>query len=129
MDVASQFHFKKLKQEHISVTRLKGELIIAHGKHHLLSTNQQADPKSRPALYWSSPDITSLLAALSKMSIKGTLEGHATDPESEDIAIVRIDEPSSAQIQIRATSTVVTARDENLASNIADAICSVLAGI
>ena len=129
MDVASQFHFKKLKQEHISVTRLKGELVIAHGKHHLLSPNQQADPKCRPALYWGLPDIESLLAALSKIGIKGTLGGHSTDPESDDIAFVRIDEPTSAHIQIRATNTVITAGDETLASNIADAICSVLAGI
>lgn len=129
MDLATQFNFKKLKQEHISVTRLKGELIVGHGKHHLLSRNKPAELKCRHIMYWGSPDVESLLAALSKMGIKGTIGGSMMDADSESVSTVQIHEPNRACIEIRATSTVITAADENLASHISVAISSVLAGI
>ncbi|XP_024032285.1 integrator complex subunit 9 homolog isoform X2 [Morus notabilis] len=129
MDLATQFNFKKLKQEHISVTRLKGDLTIGHGKHHLLSGNKPTDLKCRHIMHWGSPDIERLFAALSKMGIKGTVGGGTMDAESENFSQVQITEPSRACIEIRATSTVIITIDENLASRISDAICSVLAGI
>ena len=128
MELASQFHFKKLKQEHISLTRLRGELVVGNGKHQLVSESKQANQKCRPVLCWGSPDIEKLLAALSERGVKGTVGGGAMDSELENVWVVHIHEPNKACIEIRVTSTVVTTADENLASQISDAICSVLAG-
>lgn len=57
MDLASKFHFKKLKQETVNVTRLKGDLFVDHGKHQLLSENEQVNSKCRPLLHWGSFDL------------------------------------------------------------------------
>ncbi|PON58150.1 Integrator complex subunit [Trema orientale] len=127
MELATQFHFKKLKQEHISVARLKGELLVGNSKHQLISGSKQADQKCRPVLCWGSPDIETLLAVLSERGIKGTVGGGTMDSKFENVSVVHVHEPNRACIEIRVTTSVVTAADEDLASQISDAICSVLA--
>lgn len=126
MELATQFHFKKLKQEHISVTRLKGDLLVDNGKHRLVPGSKLVDQKCKPVLCWGSPDIERLLAALSERGIKGTVAGDAINTEFEDVAVVHVLEPNRACIEIRVASTVITTADENLAFQISDAICSVL---
>ncbi|XP_062109029.1 uncharacterized protein LOC133819731 [Humulus lupulus] len=127
MELATQFRFKKLKQEHINVTRLKGELLVSNGKHQLVSETNQADQKKcRPVLCWGSPSIETLLAALSERGISGTVEGGAVDLECENVSVIHVGEPNRACIKIGVTITVVTAADEDLARRISEAIYSVI---
>nr|XP_048329128.1 integrator complex subunit 9 isoform X4 [Ziziphus jujuba var. spinosa] len=128
MDLASQFHFKKLKQENISVTRLNGELSLYHGKHRLLSGNKETRLK-RPLVHWGSLDVESLLTALSRMGIKATVEQGMSDCDRENVSLVNVHEPGRAFIEIKPASTVITAGDENLASLIFEAIGSIVDGI
>lgn len=129
MDLASQFHFKKLKQEKYSVTRLKGELSLYHGKHRLLSGNEETNSNCRPLVHWGSLDVESLLTAISRMGIKATVEKGTSDSDLENISLINVHEPSRAFIEIKAASTVITAADENLASRIFEAIGSILDGV
>uniref|UniRef100_A0A803Q477 Beta-Casp domain-containing protein n=1 Tax=Cannabis sativa TaxID=3483 RepID=A0A803Q477_CANSA len=127
MELATQFHFKKLKQEHINVTRVKGELLVSNGKHQLISETKQADQlKCRPVLCWGSPSTDTLLAALSERGISGTVEGDTVDLEGENVSVVHVHEPNRACIKIGVAITVVTTADEDLAGRISDAIYSVL---
>lgn len=128
LELATQFRFKKLKQEHINVTRLKGELLVSNGKHQLFSETKQADPnKCRPVLCWGSPSMEALLAALSEKGISGTVEGGGTvDSECENVSVIHVHEPNQACIKVGVAITVVTAVDEDLAGLISDAIRSVL---
>ncbi|KAL5543705.1 hypothetical protein UlMin_007489 [Ulmus minor] len=129
MDLATQFHFRKLKQEGINVTRLKGDLVVDGGKHKLLSENKHSNLKCMPILHWGSPDPETLLATLSRMGIKGTIKGTSKDSESQNIAVLYVHEPNKASIEIQTTSTVITAANEDLASRISEAIGSVLDGV
>ncbi|MBA0876293.1 hypothetical protein Goshw_023947 [Gossypium schwendimanii] len=128
-DLASQFHWKTLKQE--TVTRLDGELFMDQGKHRLLSGFRQSDSKQhRPLLHWGSPDLKRLLTELSKMGITGTLKKNMDSAESKNAAgIIDIDDPEKALIDVRETGTVIITADENLASHIFKAIDIVLDGI
>uniref|UniRef100_A0A2N9I2M8 Beta-Casp domain-containing protein n=1 Tax=Fagus sylvatica TaxID=28930 RepID=A0A2N9I2M8_FAGSY len=128
-DMAFQFQWRNLKHENMNVTRLKGELSVYHGKHWLLSGNEQAKfSKSRPLLHWGSPDVEKLLSILSKMGINGSVERGADNGESEQTCMVHVHEPKKALIEI-GTSTVISAVDENLASQIFEAIDNILDGI
>ena len=129
MDLASKFHFKKLKQENVNVTRLKGDLFVYHGKHQLLSGNEQANSNCRPLLHWGSLDLESLLTALSRMDIKATVEQGMSDTNTDNVSVVHVHEPNRAFIEIKATSTVITAADENLASLIFEAIDTLMDGV
>lgn len=130
MDLASQFHFKKLKQENTSVTRLKGELFIDHSKHLLLSGNAQSNSKCTPLLHWGSLDLESLLIALSRIGIKATVEQEGMrDTNTDIVSVVHVHEPSRAVIEVKATSTVITAADKNLASLIFETIGTLMDGV
>lgn len=129
-DLVSQLHWRNLKQRDLNITRLKGELLIDQGKHRLLSGNKQAgSSQNRPFLHWGSPDPENLLAALCKLGIEGHVEQGMTDAESDRASIVHVKDPNKALIEIRATGTVISAADENLATRIFEAIVNVLEGI
>ncbi|KAK4253805.1 hypothetical protein QN277_010432 [Acacia crassicarpa] len=129
-DLASQFHWKKLKKEDINVSRLKGELFLENAKHHLLLQNEQDDSsKRRPLLHWGSPDVGRLLTALSKLGINATLERVTSNTESQSSCILHVQDPHKALIEVGATSTVITAANENVANLIFEAIDSIMDGI
>ncbi|KAK9283875.1 hypothetical protein L1049_012130 [Liquidambar formosana] len=129
-DVASQLHWKRLKQENINITRLEGDLFMYHSKHQLLSGNEQVGSSLiRPLLHWGSLDLKRLLTVLQNMGINGSVEQGRTYTESESASLVHIFEPNKALIEVRATSTVVSAANETLASLIFKAIDSILDGI
>lgn len=129
-DLASQFRWRILKQKNMNITRLKGELLINHGKHQLLSGNDQADPsENKPLLHWGSPDPENLLAELSKMGINGFVERSMTDAGSEEAFTVHVQNPEKALIEVRTEGTIISAPDENLASRIFEAIENILEGI
>lgn len=129
-DLASQLHWKTLKQRNLNITRLKGELLIEQGKIRVLSENKQGgSSQNRPFLHWGSPDPENLVAALCKMGINGHVEESMMDAESDKAASIHVKEPNKALIEIRATGTIISAADENLASHIFKAVESVLEGI
>ncbi|XP_028788858.1 integrator complex subunit 9 isoform X2 [Neltuma alba] len=129
-DLASQFHWKKLKEGDINISRLKGELFLENAKHHLLLQNEQEDSsKRRPLLHWGSPDMGRLLTALSKLGINATLERVKSNTESQSTCILHVQDPHRALIQVGATSTVITAANENVANLIFEAIDSIMDGI
>ncbi|KAI4323529.1 hypothetical protein L6164_023126 [Bauhinia variegata] len=128
-ELASQFHWRKLKGD-INVARLKGDLLMEHGKHHLLLENEQENSlKNRPMQYWGSLDAEKLLAELSKMGIKASLEHCMGDTESQTVCLVHVQEPQRALIEVGTTSTVITAANETAASAIFEAIDKILDGV
>lgn len=128
-DLASTFHWKSYKQE--SMTRLRGELLMERGKLRLLSRSQTMDAtQHRPLIHWGSPDMEKLQTELSKMGINGSIKPANGDSESEDHAsVLLVHTPKKALIQVREACTIITAPDENLASQISDAMDRVLGGI
>ncbi|KAJ0095356.1 hypothetical protein Patl1_17031 [Pistacia atlantica] len=129
-NLGSQFQWRISKHKNLNITRLKGELLVAHNKHQLLSRKELAgSSKSMPLLHWGSPDPENLLAALSKMGINGNLERSMSDAESGEAFIVHIKNPKRATIEVGAAGTVISADDENLASQVFEALGSILDGI
>lgn len=129
-NLSAQFQRRISKHKNLNISRLKGELLIAHNKHQLFSVKEEAgSSKNRPLLHWSSPDPENLLAALSKMGINGNLEQSMLDVESGKAFILHIQEPNKATIEVRAAGTVISAADENLASQLFEALGSILDGI
>ncbi|KAG5229440.1 integrator complex [Salix suchowensis] len=126
-NLATQLSWRKLDHDDdMDITRLGGQLFIDRGKHQVLSGNKVSD---KPLLHWGFPDVEKLLAALSKMGVKGSVEECMSDAESGSDEIVHIHEPSKALIEVRATRTVISARDERLASLIFEAIGTLTDGI
>ncbi|KAK3027184.1 hypothetical protein RJ639_042450 [Escallonia herrerae] len=130
MDLATQLSWTKLDHKDTSIARLKGELVMEHGQHLLLLGNEQAissDPRS--LLHWGAMDLESLLAALQKMGIKGSVEQGMSDAGSEIASVLHIFEPSKALIEVKATTTVISTSDESLASLISEAVNTILNSI
>ncbi|KAF9690373.1 hypothetical protein SADUNF_Sadunf01G0189000 [Salix dunnii] len=129
-NLATQFSWRKLNHDDMDITRLGGQLFIDRGKHQVLSGNKVSDSsRNKPLLQWGFPDVEKLLTALSKMGVKGSVEQCMSDAESGSDEIVHIHEPSKALIEVRATRTVISARDERLASLIFEAIGTLTDGI
>ncbi|KAJ6867827.1 integrator complex subunit 9 [Populus alba x Populus x berolinensis] len=123
-NLATQFSWRKLDHDDVDITRLEGQLFIDHGKHQVLSGNQK---EAITALGF--PDVEKLLAVLSRMGVKGSVERCMSDAESGSDEIVHIHEPSKALIEVSAARTVISARDEQLASLIFEAIGTLTGGI
>ncbi|KAK3018804.1 hypothetical protein RJ639_005042 [Escallonia herrerae] len=130
MDLATQLSWTKLDHKDTSIARLKGELVMEHGKHLLLPGNEQAiSSNPRPLLHWGAMDLESLLAALQKMGIKGSVEQGMSDAGSEIASVLHIIEPSKALIEVKATTTVISTSDASLASLISEAVNTILNSI
>lgn len=129
-DLDSQLSWMKLEQEDMHVARLKGELLVDKGTHWLLPGKEQVvSSRGRSLLYWGKLDLENLLTALQKMGINGSVEQAMGDDGSENASSLHIFEPNEALIEVKATTTVISTADENLASLICEAIPSILNGI
>lgn len=128
--LATRFRWRKLVQNNMDVTRLEGQLLIDESKYWLVSGNKVSDTsQNRPLLYCGLLDMGKLLTILSKMGINGSIEQGMNAAESESVGIIKIHDPNKAMIEVKATSTVISASDENLAARIFEAITSLLDGI
>ncbi|GAB4827838.1 hypothetical protein Ancab_034723 [Ancistrocladus abbreviatus] len=126
--LASEFRWRKLRQVDVTITRLKGELLMDHGKQRLLPGNESMDSsQSRPLLHWGSLELETLLTSLQKMGINGSVE--AAGDESGGCFQVHVTEPGKALIEVQPKHTIVSAADEHLGSVIFEAIDSILDGI
>ncbi|KAK6931887.1 hypothetical protein RJ641_001511, partial [Dillenia turbinata] len=74
--LASQLQCKSLKQESTSIARLKGELIVEHGKYRLDSSVEPVQNSNlKPLLRWGLIDLKKLLAFLKEKGISGSVQG------------------------------------------------------
>lgn len=102
---------------------------MEHGKQYLLAEKHDAmSSEMRPFIHWGKVDLNSLLLALEKTGVKGSVEKvkHADGCGSD---VLHVFEPNKALIQVKETSTVISTGDERLASLIFDAVHSLLNSI
>ncbi|XP_020887277.1 integrator complex subunit 9 isoform X2 [Arabidopsis lyrata subsp. lyrata] len=131
-DLASKLSWRKLRQrENFGIARLKGGLLMEDGKHRLVSGLEQEESsgKARPLRHWGSVAPESLLDALLKIGIKGSLEQSIGETGSDDNSIIHIANPSSGLIEVSEMGTAIITDDENVASQVFQAIDGILDGI
>ncbi|KAK2440076.1 integrator complex subunit [Trifolium repens] len=127
-DLASQFYWKTFKKEGINVTRLKGNLLMENGRHHLLllDNNKKTSESNSSLVHCGLVDYDKLLPALSEMGINASMELVKDDADSQNVCLVHTEEPYKALIEIGNTSTVITTVDANVASILYKAIDNIL---
>lgn len=131
-DLASKLSWRKLRQgENLGIARLKGELLMEDGKHRLVTGMEQEEStgKAPPLRHWGSVAPESLLDTLLKMGIKGSIEHSTGDNGSENNSVIHIANPSSGLIETSDMGTAIITEDENVASQIFQAIDGILDGI
>ncbi|XP_065875635.1 uncharacterized protein [Euphorbia lathyris] len=130
-DLATQLEWRKSKLENTDLARLRGQLFINDGKYWLLSGNEMSNSlQMRPLIHWGLLDMEKLFVALSNTGINGSMAASTSDTESsKSIGIIQIQDPGEALIEIGATSTIVSTRDEILAARISQVISTLLDGI
>ncbi|XP_023641133.1 integrator complex subunit 9 isoform X2 [Capsella rubella] len=131
-DLASKFSWKKLRhRENFGIARLKGELLMEDGKHRLVTGLEQEESsgKARPLRHWGSVAPESLLDALLKMGIKGSIEHSTRDNDTKDNSVIHIANPNRGLVETSEIGTAIIAEDENVASQIFQAIDGILDGI
>ncbi|XP_030477232.1 uncharacterized protein LOC115694254 [Syzygium oleosum] len=128
-DLISRLHWKNLKDQNMSITRLKGNLVMSDARRQILPSDELPCSKSEPLLIWGALDLRRLLARLSEMGIGGALQEDSVTDGSSDACILHIDTPSEALLEIRSASTSIATANEELAFGIRDAVNSILDGI
>jgi integrator complex subunit 9 len=98
-DLASQFYWKTFKKEGINVTRLKGNLLMENGRHHL-DNNKKTSKSTNSLVRCGLADYNKLLPALSEMGINASMELVKDDVESQNVCVVHTEEPYKALIEI-----------------------------
>jgi integrator complex subunit 9 len=127
-DLASQFYWKTFKKEGINVTRLKGNLLMENGRHHL-DNNKKTSKSTSSLVRCGLADYNKLLPALSEMGINASMELVKDDADSQNVCLVHTEEPYKALIEIGNTSTVIKTADANVASIHYKAIDNILDGV
>ncbi|KAJ0234083.1 Integrator complex subunit [Hirschfeldia incana] len=132
-ELATKLSWKKLRQrENFGIARLKGgDLVMENGKQRLVSgLDQEESPgKARPLRHWGTVAPETLLDALMKMSIIGSIEHRRGENGAEDKSIIYITNPSGGMIETSEMGTTIIADDETVASKIFQAIDGILDGI
>ncbi|KFK38211.1 hypothetical protein AALP_AA3G083300 [Arabis alpina] len=131
-ELASKLSWRKLRQrENFGIARLKGELLMKDGKYRLVSGLEQEESsgKARPLRHWGSVAPETLVDALLKMGITGSVEHSTGEDGSEDNRIIHVTNPSSGLIETSEMGTTIITDDENIASQIFQAIDGILDGI
>ncbi|CAH8290576.1 unnamed protein product [Eruca vesicaria subsp. sativa] len=131
-ELATKLSWKKLRQrENFGIARLKGELVMENGKQRLVSgLDQEEDSgKTRPLRHWGSVAPETLLDALMKMSVTGSIEHSIGENGSEDKSIIHLTNPSSGMVETSEMCTTIITDDETVASKIFQAIDGILDGI
>nr|XP_043610912.1 integrator complex subunit 9 isoform X2 [Erigeron canadensis] len=127
-DLVSQLALSKLKNEDLTISRLKGELFVENGKHYLLAEKEAMSLETKPLVHWGKVDSESLLLALEKFGVKSSMEKVKTKDECGS-TVLHVLEPNKAIIELNEASTIISTCDECLASRISDAVHSLLNGI
>ncbi|KAM0024434.1 putative metallo-beta-lactamase, Beta-Casp domain, integrator complex subunit 9 [Helianthus debilis subsp. tardiflorus] len=127
-DLSSQLSLSKLKSEELTIARLKGKLFVDQAKHYIVAEKPTMSSKMMPLVHWGTVDLESLVLALEKIGVKGSME-KVKDEDEFGSNVLHVFEPNKGLIQVKETSTVISTGDENLASLISDAVHSLLNGI
>ncbi|KAI7743871.1 hypothetical protein M8C21_030320 [Ambrosia artemisiifolia] len=127
-DLASQLTLLKLKSEELTISRLKGKLFVDQGKHYIVSEKPTMSSNMSPLVHWGKVDLESLVLALEKIGVKGSME-KVKDEDECGSNVLHVFEPSQALIQVKETCIVISTGDEHFASLISDAVHSLLNGI
>ncbi|KAL3729050.1 hypothetical protein ACJRO7_033621 [Eucalyptus globulus] len=106
-DLISQLH----------ITRLKGNLFTSDARRWILPSDELSCSKSEPPWLFGALDLQRIL-----------VQNNVTDGLS-NTRILHIDAPSEATLEIRSTSTLISAVNEESALRISDAVDSILDGI
>ncbi|XP_011091827.1 integrator complex subunit 9 homolog isoform X2 [Sesamum indicum] len=127
VELACQLQYTTLKQQDMNISRLKGELMIEHGRYRLhLGNDEQVSSHPRPLVHFGRIDLNNLLTALQKLDMNATLEEVTGAAGSHKASRIHVSEPSKAMIEVIEAQTVISAADENIASVISQAISGVL---
>ncbi|KAL0375524.1 UNVERIFIED_CONTAM: hypothetical protein Scaly_0670000 [Sesamum calycinum] len=127
VELACQLQYTTLKQQDMNISRLKGELMIEHGRYRLhLGNDEQVSSQPRPLVHFGRIDLNNLLTALQKLGMNTTLEEVTGAAGSHEASRIRVSEPSKAMIEVMEAQTVISAADENIASVISQVISGVL---
>ncbi|KAJ8554150.1 hypothetical protein K7X08_024828 [Anisodus acutangulus] len=129
MDIATDLYSKLRKETKLiqkkDIARLKGELLIEHGKCRLVLGNKQVlSSQDRALLFLGRVELNSLLMALQKMGMKATAQHTQSTDGSENMSIVCISEPNEALIVVTSTRTMISVVDETTASLVSEAVRS-----
>ncbi|KAJ4956533.1 hypothetical protein NE237_013316 [Protea cynaroides] len=140
-DLAFQLQPRRMKQENMAIARLKGQLLVSHGKYFLVSRRQLIDSsqsrmlmqystreEKRTLLQWGLLDPNLVLLVLQEKGISGLVDEDRSGGE-HNAYFVHIYEPKNGLIEITPTQTVISTADETLASTIFEAINNILDGI
>ncbi|PIA36111.1 hypothetical protein AQUCO_03400191v1 [Aquilegia coerulea] len=124
-DLAFQLRPTMLKQENLAIARVKGNLILHHGKFMLDPVRELVESSTNQrSMKWGPLDPNLLLQALQEKGLNGSFH-----QEASKVSMILIDDPNKASIEIHAMRTVIRADDESLASLLFEAVKSVLNGI
>ncbi|KAL0456033.1 UNVERIFIED_CONTAM: hypothetical protein Slati_0942500 [Sesamum latifolium] len=127
VELACQLQYTTLKQQDMNISRLKGDLMIEHGRYRLhLGNDEQVSSQPRLLLHFGRIDLNNLLTALQKLGMNTTLEEVTGAAGSHKASRIHVSEPSKAMIEVMEAQTLISAADENIASVISQAISGIL---
>ncbi|KAK4424851.1 hypothetical protein Salat_1678700 [Sesamum alatum] len=117
VELACQLQYTTLKQQDMNVSRLKGELMIEHGKYKLyLGNEEQVSSQTRSLVHFGKIDLNNLLTALQKLGMNTTVEEVIGAAGSHKPSRIHVYQPSNAMIEVMEAQTLVSAADENVTS-------------
>ncbi|CAA6662092.1 unnamed protein product [Spirodela intermedia] len=125
IDLARQLRPRRMLQETMAISRLKGKLQLSYGRHLLAPTKAPSDlPAKR--LLWGPVDRSLLLHSLAE---KGIIESSVEQDDGGRCRIFVQDGDRRAVVELGAAPAVIAAADERLAALLHEALCSASDGI
>lgn len=128
-ELISHLHWRSLREENLSIARLKGKLAMHNGKYQLLPEDELQSQKGGPLFHWGSPDLQRLRTCLSEMGVSALLPENSGNKDRATPSIVWIKEPNDALIEVSKTGTTIITADKKLASLILEAVSCTLDGV
>ncbi|KAL6532569.1 hypothetical protein OROHE_013991 [Orobanche hederae] len=122
IELTCRLQYTTLKQQDIDVSRLKGELMVEQGRYKLLMGDQT---RTKPVLLFGRVDLNVLMIALHKMNMNITVEEVRGADGNRVSSRVHVTEPGKAVVEVTEAQTTITTGDENVASLISQAVCSI----
>ncbi|GFQ06060.1 integrator complex subunit 9 [Phtheirospermum japonicum] len=126
IELLCRLPYTTLQKQEIDVARLKGELVVEQGRYKLLVGNERATTQAKPLLHFGRVDLNVLLMTLQKMSMSTTVEEVKGTDGTHTATLVLVTEPRKAVIEVTEAQTLITTGDDNIASLISQAVCSIL---
>ncbi|XP_073288491.1 uncharacterized protein [Primulina huaijiensis] len=127
IELASRLHYTTLEKQDVNFSRLKGELVVEQGRHRLYLANEDVSSLNSPVVQcFGRVDLDALLIALEKIGVNVTVGNAAVDGDSDGPRVVHVSEPGEARIEVTEAQTLISSGNENLASLISKAVCSIL---